>query len=152
MTPAAADPTDSHQRAREVARLADFLDACIPIPGTNWRIGAESVLGLIPGIGDFAGLIVGLIVVHRAARAGAPPALVRRMAANVAIDALVGVIPVVGDVFDFAFKSNQRNARLLLEHIGEAPPRLQRPPWWLAVMLALLAAGSTYLIVRAVWG
>src|SRR5437870_3970499 len=83
MHPAEATATDPHQRARDVARLANFLDSCIPIPGTKWSIGAESVLGLIPGVGDLAGLIIGLVVVNQARVAGAPPALLRRMTANV---------------------------------------------------------------------
>lgn len=117
---------ERQDRARRLARLADVLDAGIAVPGTSWRVGAESLIGLVPGLGDFAGLVLGTFVVHQAWRAGAPAPLLRRMAGNVVLDSLLGLVPVAGDLFDFAFRSNQRNVRLLLQHVGierQPPPR-----------------------------
>jgi hypothetical protein len=136
-------------RARDVARFAQFLDAAIPIPGTPWRIGVESILGVIPGVGDVLGLALGAVVVHQASRAGAPPPLLRKMMRNVVLDALLGLVPVLGDVLDMAYKSNQINARLLLEHLGEVPvERAPRAPWALRAAVALTVAGLGWLAWR----
>ena len=89
------------------------------MPGTNFRIGIDPIVGLMPGVGDLLGGAASLYIILEAARTGAPTSVLVRMAANVAIDTLVGAIPVLGDVFDFGWKSNTRNARLLARHLEE---------------------------------
>lgn len=115
--------TDSEmeRELQRLQRLADLLDSALGIPGTRFSIGLDGLIGLVPGIGDSATLVAGLWLVHRAHRLGIPKRLVMRMIANVGIDAAIGAIPVAGDLFDFFWKANQRNMRLLHKHIRERP-------------------------------
>lgn len=105
-------------RAR-VERLARLYDGVVDLPIIGRRVGLDSLIGLIPGVGDFAGLLLGAHVLYEAQRAGAPKALLRTMLRNVATDAVLGVVPVLGDVFDFAYRSNLRNVKLLLRYLNE---------------------------------
>lgn len=104
---------------RRVEFVAGVLDEAIRIPGTDLRIGMDPIVGLLPGVGDLVGGAASLYIILEAARQGAPASVLVRMAANVAIDTLVGAIPVLGDLFDFGWKSNTRNARLLARHLKE---------------------------------
>ena len=97
----------------QVDRLAWLLDNSIHIPIINYRIGLDALIGLIPGLGDAAGLVVSSFIVLQAIRLGAPRAILGRMVLNIVIEAVVGLIPVLGDFFDATFKSNARNVRLL---------------------------------------
>ncbi|MBC7767826.1 MAG: DUF4112 domain-containing protein [Phycisphaerales bacterium] len=101
----------------DIERLADLLDTRFVIPGTNWRFGLDSIIGLVPGIGDLITTGLGAYIIYRARELGAPLLLIARMVGNLAVDGVVGAIPLVGDVFDFAFRSNAKNVRLLLRHI-----------------------------------
>ena len=101
---------------QRLEKLSHWLDDAIRIPGTRFRIGLESIIGLIPGIGDIAGLLMGGYVVVEAHRMGAPGDLKLRMLRNVAIDALAGLVPVFGDLYDFAYRSNRRNLQMLFDH------------------------------------
>lgn len=100
-------------RTRHLARL---LDSRFRIPGTQVRFGIEPVLGIVPGIGDAAGLALSSYVILQAVALGARGATVARMVANVAVDAVFGVVPVLGSVFDVWFKANTRNVGLLERH------------------------------------
>jgi hypothetical protein len=100
--------------------LARLLDTAIRIPGTNIRLGLDAVLGLIPGAGDAVGALLSSYIILAAARQGAPRAVLLRMIGNVAIDSVIGAVPVLGDIFDIAFKSNARNAALL-ERVAVQP-------------------------------
>lgn len=111
----------SRQADLESARkLARVLDDLIRIPGTNVRIGLDGIVGLIPVGGDLVTTALSLLILGRAARLGVPSAVLGRMAGNVALDAVVGAVPVLGDLFDFGFRANSRNARLL-ERYTESP-------------------------------
>lgn len=110
---------------RRLEQLAALLDSAWSIPGTSIRFGADSLLGFIPGIGDALGLLLSGYIVSEAKRLGAPPSLIARMSVNVGIDAAIGAIPVLGDLFDVAFKANLRNAALLREHLANV--RSRRP-------------------------
>lgn len=81
----------------------------------NYRIGLESLLGLIPVLGDLAGLLISSYIVLQAARLGASQQVITRMITNVVLEAAIGSIPIVGDIFDATFKANLRNVRLLNE-------------------------------------
>lgn len=112
--------TSAVDRDREQARqLARLLDTQFQVPGLGWRFGIDGILGLVPGVGDAAGLALSSVVVLHAVRSGARGATAARMVTNVALDALVGTIPVIGSVFDFAYKANARNLRLLEEHVTD---------------------------------
>ena len=96
-------------------RLARLLDRAIPLPG-NLRIGLDGLIGLIPGIGDAVGALLGFYIVSRASALGLPKAVLARMLLNLGIDTLVGAVPFLGDLFDFAFKANTRNLQLFRRH------------------------------------
>jgi hypothetical protein len=127
-------PPNSIQRVRAIATL---LDDALPIPGTKLRFGIDPLVGLVPGLGDLLGGAASAYIILEAARAGAPSPVLLRMAMNVGIDTLVGAIPFVGDLFDFAWKSNTRNARLLGQHL-DTPTQTKRASTLLVV--ALVAA------------
>ena len=104
----------SIQRLRKFSRL---LDNAIPIPGTTYRIGLDPILGLVPGVGDFVGTALSAYIVIEAARLGVPRATLGRMVFNILLEGLVGVVPVLGDLFDFAWKANTQNMALLDAHL-----------------------------------
>ena len=100
----------------QLRRFAVWLDAGIAVPGTSIRVGLDPLLGLVPGLGDAAGALLAAWILVEAIRMGAPRATLARIASNIAIDALVGAVPVLGDVFDFVWKANLRNVALLERH------------------------------------
>lgn len=104
-------------RLNRINKLAELLDARFSIPGTPIRFGWDGIIGLIPGVGDTVTLLPQLYLLYEALRAKVGLSTLLKMALNVAIDWLVGTIPVVGDVFDVAWKSNLRNAKLVAEAI-----------------------------------
>ncbi|MCC5933027.1 MAG: DUF4112 domain-containing protein [Balneolales bacterium] len=108
-----------------------YTDSNIRVPFTKFRFGLSPLLGLLPGVGDFAGLILSLYVLWEARRAGASGRVKRRMIRNMLIEFVFGLMPVIGDAFDAAFKANTRNTallrRYLLEQLDEAPK--ERFPW-----------------------
>jgi hypothetical protein len=83
------------------------------VPGTRIRFGLDPILGLIPGFGDAAGAVLAGWILLEGARRGAPRATLVRMACNIGVDALIGAIPFLGDVFDVVWKANLRNVALL---------------------------------------
>ena len=97
--------------------LATLMDAAITIPGTKIVMGLDAFIGLVPVIGDAITSIVSGYIIWEARRLGAPRLLVARMSANAAFDAVIGSVPIAGDVFDVAFKANRRNVALLRRHI-----------------------------------
>lgn len=93
--------------------LAHLMDTAFVIPGINRRVGFDALIGLVPLVGDVAGMVISSFIVYEAKRLGAPRWLLARMGLNVAFDGLIGAVPVAGDLFDAAFKANRRNVRLL---------------------------------------
>lgn len=128
-------------------KLAWLLDGAIPVPGTRFRFGLDSIIGLIPGVGDVIGFGIGAMILYQSVRIGVPRSVLGKMLGNAALDALGGLVPGIGDLFDFAFKSNRRNVKLLTEHLDsvEGRPETQaRGSRLLALLLVLglLAAGG----------
>ncbi len=93
--------------------LSRLFDVAFIIPGTNVRFGIEAVLRLVPGIGDAAASMLSCWLLYEAHRLGVPPRIFARMLFNVAIEGIVGTVPIAGDAFDVAFRANRRNVRLL---------------------------------------
>ncbi len=108
--PAPVDPARDTGPADALARVLDDL---VGIPGTKYRVGLDGLLGLIPGVGDAAGALMSATIVIQAARMGVSRPVLLRMLGNLAIDSAAGAVPVLGDLFDFAFKANRRNVTLL---------------------------------------
>ncbi|NJN63325.1 MAG: DUF4112 domain-containing protein [Coleofasciculaceae cyanobacterium RL_1_1] len=117
----------STSRAQVLKRLKAFsnlLDRAIPIPGTPYRFGLDPILGLLPGGGDCLGAVFSAYIIWEAAKAGAPNAEIGKMTFNVLFETLLGVVPVLGDLVDVAWKANVKNVELLeahLDSIADAP-------------------------------
>lgn len=101
----------------DLADLALLLDSRWRIPGTGVTFGLDAVAGLLPVVGDVAAASISAYIIHKAHRLGAPRPLLMRMVANVAVDTVVGSVPLFGSVFDVFFKANNRNVRLLRRHL-----------------------------------
>lgn len=112
--------TDAAAARRRVERLDYLLEGAIRIPGLGTRIGADALIGLVPGVGDAAMAAMGLYLVWEARNLGASRVTLARMLGNVGVDALIGSVPVAGDVFDFFFRSNSRNLKLLRRQLNSA--------------------------------
>src|SRR5215218_8380825 len=98
---------------RSLDQLSRAMDGLFRIPGTGWRIGLDALVGLVPGVGDFATTAVSFYILAAGVRYRVPKVTLLRMASNIAVDYLLGSVPIVGDLFDAAWKSNQMNVELL---------------------------------------
>jgi hypothetical protein len=98
--------------------LAEWLDQRFTIPGTSIRIGLDPILGLIPGIGDMIANLAGSAIILIAAQYRLPKIVLLRMGLNVALNAMIGAIPIFGDIFSIWFRSNVKNAQLLERYVG----------------------------------
>jgi hypothetical protein len=113
--------TTASARLRRIKRLAWLIDAAFVIPGTRFRFGLNSIIGLAPGAGDALLGLLSFYIIIEAARLGVPGAVLARMAFNVAIEVVGGSVPILGDLFDMALKANVRNIGLLEQFLAEAP-------------------------------
>jgi hypothetical protein len=140
-------------RVGRLRRLSYLLDNSIPIPGTPFRIGLDSIIGLIPGVGDLVGGAFSLYIILEAAKLGAPRSLLGRMGWNVAVDVLVGAVPLLGDLFDAGWKANVRNLALLERQVHrpvESARANRRFVMLVGAALFLLLAGAAALTVLLV--
>ncbi len=119
--------------------IALLMDDLVRLPGTKFRIGIDPLIGLIPGIGDTGSAMVSAIALIQAARRGLPKIILARMAVNILLNELIGIVPIAGDAFSFWFKSNARNHRLIKEYTGGR--RIARRSDWIFVFGILLALG-----------
>jgi hypothetical protein len=132
------------------------MDEIIRVPGTNFRFGLDPLIGLIPGIGDTSSAIVSAFALVQAVRVGVPKILLTRMALNILVNEVIGVIPVVGDAFSFWFKSNARNYEIIKNHrLGSTPPR--RSDWlfvigilFALVVIVCVGIAVSFLILGAI--
>jgi hypothetical protein len=135
---------------RSLDQLSHLMDGLFRIPGTGWRVGLDAIIGLIPGVGDFATTAVSVYILAAGVRYRVPKVTLLRMAANIAIDYLVGSIPVVGDLFDAAWKSNQMNVELLRQRAAvslEEATRGRASDW---LFLGVIVLGLLTLLVGSV--
>ncbi|MEM6812481.1 MAG: DUF4112 domain-containing protein [Pseudomonadota bacterium] len=101
---------------QELEKLALWMDNCFRIPGTEMRFGFDALAGLIPGIGDTATLATTIYLISKAHKFGVPHHIKIIMFFNLLIDWIVGLVPLIGDIFDFAFKANQKNVDLIKKY------------------------------------
>jgi hypothetical protein len=153
LSPAAVVPevaTLDPRRIQRLRRVGWLLDSSIPIPGTRYSLGIDQLIGLVPGIGDLAGGFLSLYIIVEAARMGVPRGVLLRMGWNVAVDTLVGEVPILGDLFDIGFKANIRNLALLDGYLAR-PVEVRRASGRLVVALVAglvaLTAGAVALAV-----
>ncbi len=123
------------QRLRRLARL---WDSGFRIPGTRIEFGLDPLVGLVPGVGDAAGALVASYVVLEAVRFDVPGSTLLRMLANVAIDATLGTVPVIGDAFDVVWKANLKNVALIEHHLADPHGARRASRWWLVIVIAVL--------------
>ena len=125
-------------------RLSWLMDDLIRVPGLGWRFGLDAIVGLIPGFGDTATSLVSFYILVAAVRYRVPKVTLLRMGMNIGIDYVVGSFPLVGDLFDAWWKSNQRNVALLGERatVSASEARKGKLSDWLFVgLIILLLAG-----------
>jgi hypothetical protein len=129
---------------RRIATVAHILDELVTIPGTRHKLGVDSVVGLLPGVGDVASAAVGAWVILEAARFRLPGVVLVRMVVNTLVDLVVGAIPLFGDLFDVVFKSNSRNLALFRRHATDPGASTTEHRAFLAG-LALVIVGLVWL-------
>ena len=109
---------DTRRRVERLDTLAHWLDDRFRIPGTNITFGLDPLISLIPGIGDSATAITSFYLIGQAHSLGVPCRMLLRMTINVLADLTIGVIPLIGDIFDIGFKANRRNVELLKRYLA----------------------------------
>jgi len=127
-------------RLTDLRRYAYWLDDGFRVPGTHLRIGLDPIIGLVPGLGDLTGALLSTWILVVGIRRGASRATLVRMAYNIAIDALIGAIPLLGDIFDLAWKANMRNVTLLERHLAD-PGRARKADRLFVALFAVTALG-----------
>jgi hypothetical protein len=110
-----------------VEQLTRLLDDAFQIPGTSIRFGLDSLIGLVPGLGDTVTAVIGLLMLQEAKRLGVSRGKRARMVGNYVLDLLVGAIPLLGDLWDLGFKANRRNLRLIQAHLDQHRRRVGGP-------------------------
>jgi hypothetical protein len=121
---------------RQLDSLAKLMDSQFKVPGTEVRFGVDAILGLVPGVGDMSTFAISSYMLSIMARNGASGFVMARMVLNVMIDTLLGSIPLIGDLFDVAFKANTRNMKLMHQHYREG--RHNGSAWKIIIPVVLL--------------
>ena len=149
-----SDPPPKVDKATISKWIAFLLDDLIKLPGTEKRIGLDPILGLIPGFGDFATSAAGLALLAAGAKKRVPKSVYLRMIANWALNALIGAIPILGDIFSFWYKSNRRNHVLLRAHLDETVGEDAEKQGWAPVIILIIVALLVFASIGAVawWG
>lgn len=133
---------------RRLRWLAWMLDGSIPVG--RWRVGIDPLLGLIPGLGDWLGAVASGYIVYEAARLGVRGPVLLRMVGNILVETLIGIVPVLGDAFDFAWKANLRNIDLIDRHYSGAISA--RPTGKIGTMVGLFLLAVLVIFVGLLWG
>lgn len=134
LTPEIVDP-----RIADVEAMARWFDYAFRLPG-GFRFGLAGIIGLIPGIGDIVDALISLYIVFRAIQLRIPRVAIARMLVNIGLEASLGVVPLLGDLFVVAYKANRRNYQLLRRHLLHPHGQSARDWWFLALTFALLVA------------
>jgi Domain of unknown function (DUF4112) len=131
-------------------RWTRLFDSAIPIPGTNMRVGLDPIIGLIPGVGDLASPVLTVAILWQAARLRVPKVVLLRMVFNALIDAIGGVLPLVGDLFDFGWKATEWNMALLERHATPGRPATSGD-YLFVILCTLIVMAAALLPILAVW-
>jgi hypothetical protein len=141
--------SDKNQDLKWLDTATQLMDNRFRIPGTDIRFGFDSLLGLIPGLGDIATLGVSGILVSVMVRKGASGMVVVKMMGNTLVDTIIGSIPILGDIFDLKFKANRRNLALLREHYEEGEH--EGSAWPVVIVIMILVFGFIFAVAWLVW-
>ena len=117
--PTGGDPASARRRIEAMEHL---LERSMVLPGTNYRIGLDTIVGLVPVVGDAITAAMGAYIVWEARNLGLPKWKLWRMGGNIAVDTAIGAIPLVGDAFDVVFRSNTRNLKIIKRHLDKHHP------------------------------
>lgn len=144
-----------NRQLRHLDSLAKLMDSKFRIPGTEIRFGLDSIVGLVPGVGDMSTFAISSYMLWIMAKNGASGFVMARMVLNVLIDTVIGSIPLIGDLFDVAFKSNTRNMKLMHQHYQEG--RHNGSAWKVIlpviILLFLVIGGIVWLVYELLaWG
>ncbi|UOG73027.1 DUF4112 domain-containing protein [Hymenobacter tibetensis] len=155
-TPTPTPPFNANDRLRWVESISRIMDSQFRVPGTSWRFGLDPIMSLIPVVGGIPSLAVSGVLILTMMRHGASGNVAVRMVLNVLLDTLIGAIPIIGNIFDFAYKANDRNVRLLRAHYAEGKYQGSgKGIMAFAIILLLVVAGlvvwGSYELIRAVW-
>lgn len=156
LTPITSASHEAQQlKLSRLRTVSDLWDRAFGIPGTQWRLGLESLVGLLPIGGDVVGLGISIYILWQVVQFNLPKTILVRMVFNIAIDALVGAVPILGDLFDMTWKANTKNVNLLESHLREPikSHSADRRFLWLlfgGLLLALLAL-SILAVVVLIW-
>lgn len=133
-------------------RWARIFDSAFRIPGTNIRFGIDPIIGLVPGVGDLASPVLSLFMIWQGARMRVPKIVLARMVFNAVIDALSGVVPVVGDLFDFGWKATEWNLALLERHAMPGRRATSFDYVFVILCCAAIVAAAVLPILLVWWG
>lgn len=117
--PTGNDPVSIRRR---VEALEQVLERSFRIPGVNYPVGLDAIVGLVPVVGDLITAAMGAYIVWEGKNLGMPKWKLWRMAGNVAVDTAIGAVPLVGDAFDLVFRSNTRNLKIIRKHLDKHHP------------------------------
>ena len=145
LTPRQAQGLDALRKA------AQLLDSAFLIPGTSYRVGLDPILGLFPGLGDLVSPLFTIGILWQARELAIPRVVLLRMIFNVAIDSLIGAVPLLGDFFDFAWKANTMNMALLERHATEERPASSGDWVFVGLMMVLLLVLAIAPFVILAW-
>lgn len=144
-------------KKRHLYKLAWFLDNSVALPGTQYKVGADAIIGLIPGIGDGIGTLLSSYILVAAARMGVPKKILLRMGYNIAVETVIGLIPFIGDAFDVVWKANVRNVQLLEDYLDNPRKTKTTSRFFIVALVAaftlifILIASAGFLILRWLW-
>ncbi|MGB5809130.1 MAG: DUF4112 domain-containing protein [Polyangiales bacterium] len=145
-------PSTTHGRKLQRLRsLSTLLDNAVRIPGTEYRVGLDPLIGLIPGGGDLVGGLLSTYIVLEAARMGVPRDRLGKMGTNILLELGVGTIPVLGDFFDVTWKANARNVALVEEHLAIEELTEPSKPWFVALLVVAIAATVVGTTALSIW-
>ncbi len=146
-----------NKTGQHLSRLAWFLDNSIPLPGTQYKVGADALIGLIPGIGDGIGTVLSSYILVAAARLGVPKNILLKMGYNIAVESVIGFVPFVGDAFDMVWKANLRNVQLLDDYLDSPGEATASSRCFMTALIGALAlifiviSTIGFLILRWIW-
>ncbi len=117
---------DPHSIRSRIEAMEHLLERSFTVPGINQPVGLDAIVGLVPVVGDLVSAALGAYIVWEARNLGLPRWKLWRMAGNVAFDTALGAVPVAGDLFDFLFRSNTRNLRIVKRHLEKQHPIIEQ--------------------------
>ena len=138
-------------RLESLRRWAVVLDSLFRVPGTSVRFGLDAIVGLVPGIGDLASPVYTWLILLEGLRLRVPAVVQARMVLNAAIDMGMGLVPLLGDIADVAWKANLRNLALLERHAHPGAPPRAGDYVFVALCLTIVAAIALVPIVLLIW-